>query len=127
LNWVEEGINEFLSYGIPREKLIMGIPFYIREWTLNKNGSLASNKAIYVEDLPALLKGKTVKTTWDADAGQNKIEYVDAGKTHVFWNEDEATLLARISLAKKLKIAGIATWRLGYEPNSFWQTLLKEK
>jgi spore germination protein YaaH len=127
LNWVEEGINEFLSYGIPREKLIMGIPFYIREWTLNKNGSLASNKAIYVEDLPALLKGKTVKTTWDADAGQNKIEYVDAGKTHVFWNENEATLLARISLAKKLKIAGIAAWRLGYEPNSFWQTLLKEK
>ncbi|QGQ96748.1 glycoside hydrolase family 18 [Paenibacillus psychroresistens] len=127
LNWVEEGIEEFLSYGIPREKIIMGIPFYVREWTLNKNGSLASNKAIYVEDIPDLLKGKSVKTTWDAAAGQNKIEYVEGGKTHVFWNENETTLLARVTLAKKLKIAGIAAWRLGYEPNSFWQTLMNEK
>lgn len=127
LDWVEAGIEEFLTYGIPREKIMMGIPFYIREWTVNTNGSLASNKAIYVEDIPDLLKGKSIKTTWDAAAGQNKIEYVEGGKTHVFWNEDETTLLARITLAKKLKIAGMAAWRLGYEPNSFWQTLLKEK
>ncbi|MEX2461309.1 MAG: hypothetical protein WD469_08445 [Paenibacillaceae bacterium] len=45
----------------------------------------------------------------------------------MFWNENETTLLARTTLAKKLKIAGVAAWRLGYEPNSFWQTLLKAK
>jgi spore germination protein YaaH len=127
LDWVKEGVEEFLSYGIPREKLIMGIPFYIRKWTINKNGSLESCKAIYVEDIPEMLKGKSVKTTWDAAAGMNKIEYVEGGKTHVFWNENDATLLARIKLAKQLKLAGIAAWRLGYEPNSFWNTLLIER
>jgi spore germination protein YaaH len=127
LDWVEEGIAEFLSYGIPREKLIMGIPFYVREWTLNTDGSLASNKAIYVKDIPDLLKEKSVITSWDAASGQNKIEYTEAGKKHVFWNENEATLLSRITLAKKLKLAGVAAWRLGYEPNSFWQTLQTER
>jgi spore germination protein YaaH len=127
LDWAAQGIEEFLAYGIPREKLIMGIPFYVREWTLNKDGSLASNKAIYVEDIPAVLKGKSVKTTWDAAAQLNKLEYVEAGKTHVLWNENETTLQARMSLAKKYKLAGVAAWRLGYEPNSFWQTMVREK
>jgi spore germination protein YaaH len=127
MDWVAQGIEEFLAYGIPREKLIMGIPFYVREWTLNKDGSLASNKAIYVENIPAILKGKSVKTTWDAASQLNKFEYVEAGKTHVFWNENETTLQARIKLAKKYTLAGVAAWRLGYEPNSFWLTMMREK
>jgi spore germination protein YaaH len=127
LDWVAQGIEEFLAYGIPREKLIMGIPFYVREWTLNQDGSMASNKAIYVEDIPTILKGKSFKTTWDAASQLNKLEYVDAGMTHVFWNENETSLQARITIAKKYKLAGVAAWRLGYEPNSFWQTMVREK
>ncbi|UUZ94562.1 hypothetical protein LJK87_08465 [Paenibacillus sp. P25] len=45
LQWVEQGVQEFLSYGIPRDKLIMGIPFYVREWKVAANGSLDSNRA----------------------------------------------------------------------------------
>lgn len=35
LKWTEEGIQEFLSYGIPRSKLMLGIPLYTREWKLD--------------------------------------------------------------------------------------------
>jgi spore germination protein YaaH len=36
LPWVEEGISELLNMGIPKEKLILGIPFYSRDWRVTK-------------------------------------------------------------------------------------------
>lgn len=32
LPWVEEGIHEFLNMGIQKEKLLLGVPFYTRDW-----------------------------------------------------------------------------------------------
>lgn len=55
LSWVEEGVKEFLSYGIPRDKLIMGIPFYVREWQVDSSGKLVSNRALFMKDLPKLI------------------------------------------------------------------------
>lgn len=36
LPWVEEGISELLNMGIPKEKLILGIPFYSRNWKVTR-------------------------------------------------------------------------------------------
>ncbi len=32
LPWVEEGIQELLGTGIPKEKILLGVPFYTRNW-----------------------------------------------------------------------------------------------
>ena len=32
LPWVEEGIQEFLAMGIEKERLLLGVPFYTRDW-----------------------------------------------------------------------------------------------
>jgi spore germination protein YaaH len=128
LDWVEEGIKEFLSYGIPRDKLILGIPFYVREWTLDSKGALASNKALYSKDLPALMAKRATVSTWDAAAGQYKVEYTgDDGLKRVFWLENANTVQARMALAKKYQLAGVAAWRLGQEDPAFWETILQNK
>lgn len=36
LPWVEEGIKELLNMGISREKIILGVPFYSRDWRVEK-------------------------------------------------------------------------------------------
>jgi spore germination protein YaaH len=36
LPWVEDGITELLNMGIPKEKLILGVPFYSRDWKVAK-------------------------------------------------------------------------------------------
>jgi len=128
LQWVEEGIKEFLSYGIPRDKLLMGIPFYVREWTLDSSGNLISNRALYSKDLSSLMSSKKATSTWDERFKQYKVEYTgDDGNKRVFWLENADTVKARLELAKKYELAGVAAWRLGQEAPEFWNAMLQVK
>ena len=127
LDWAEEGVQEFLSYGIPRDKLIMGIPFYIRQWKLDANGNLAGNQAIYSDSVDDILQQYEVTKTWDERFGQYRVEYRKDGLTHVFWLEDAETVKARLNIAKTYSLAGVAAWRLGQEDPSFWDTIASMK
>ncbi len=127
MQWTEQGVIEFLSYGIPRDKLILGIPFYVREWKLDSANNIVSNRAIFTSELEQLIAEKNASMTWDPRFSQFKVAYTDGGFTHVFWLENNGTLQARIDIAKKYDLAGLAAWRLGYEPESFWMTLLRAK
>ncbi|MEF3310917.1 glycosyl hydrolase family 18 protein [Paenibacillus sp. GYB004] len=128
LAWVEEGVKEFLEYGIPRDKLMMGIPFYVREWKINSaTGALESNRAIYMKDLPALIESKKAVSVWDSQFGQYKVEYTEGEYKYVFWLENEETVKARVEIAKKYDLAGVAAWRLGYETTDVWNAILPQK
>lgn len=127
LDWTEEGIKEFLSYGIPRDKLIMGVPFYIRQWKLDANGKLVGNNAIYSHSVANILANYKVTKTWDARFDQYRMEYQKDGLTHVFWLEDSETVKARLAIVKKYSLAGAAAWRLGQEDIPFWDTIASEK
>lgn len=127
LNWVEEGIKQFLDYGVPRNKLILGVPFYVREWRLDAKGKVVDNKALLMKNLPQLIEQYGATGAYDASTGQYKYTYQLDGYTHVFWAETEQTVIERIKLAKKYELAGIAAWRLGYEDASLWANILKYK
>lgn len=128
LDWVEEGIKEFLSYGIPRDKLIMGIPFYVREWTLDEKGNITANRALYSKSLSTLLSSTKATLTWDDKAGQYKASYTDEnGSRRVFWLENEESVKARLEIAKKYELAGVAAWRLGQESADFWKQMIQVK
>ncbi|SDN84353.1 Glycosyl hydrolases family 18 [Paenibacillus sp. yr247] len=127
LPWTDGGIQEFLSYGIPRDKLILGIPYYVREWKLDAAGALQSNRTLLMKDIPSLLASKTTTQTWDKTFEQYRIEYQEGGFTYVFWMEDEATVKARLDMAKKYDIAGVAAWRLGYDQAELWKLILQNK
>ena len=76
---------------------------------------------LLMKDIPALLASKSTKQTWDKTFEQYRIEYQEDGFTYVFWLEDEATVKARLDLAKKYDIAGVAAWRLGYDQSDLWK------
>jgi spore germination protein YaaH len=127
LQWSETGIQEFLSYGIPRDKLVLGIPFYTREWIFDNQGKLIGNRSLIMKNIPALMASKQTTSVWDSSFNQYKVTYIDNGRTYVFWLEDEKTVQARLELAKKYDIAGVAAWRLGHEYDSLWETMIKNK
>lgn len=127
LSWVEEGIKQYLNYGIPRNKLVLGIPFYVREWRIDGNGKLVDNKAILMKDQTSIIQQNNAVGVLDKATGQYKFTYQLNGYTHVFWSETEATIIERIKLAKKYELAGIAAWRLGYEDAALWEAILPYK
>lgn len=128
LSWAEDGVKEFLSYGIPREKLIMGVPFYTREWSIDAGGHLLSNRSLQSKDIQALLSAKKIAPSWDNAFGQYKAEYTgDDGNRRIFWIENEQTARARLDIAKKYQLAGVAAWRLGQEPDDLWKSLIQLK
>ena len=128
LGWAEQGVEEFLSYGIPRSKLMLGVPFYIRLWEVDANGKLLSNRAVFMSQAEALLKDATeLSVASDPQYGLDKVQFAKDGKRYVFWMENVATALKRVDIAKKHDLAGIAAWRLGYEPAELWTELLRVK
>ncbi|HEY0827956.1 MAG TPA: glycosyl hydrolase family 18 protein, partial [Bacilli bacterium] len=127
LQWTETGIQEFLSYGIPRDKLLLGIPFYMREWKIDSNGLLVSNRAIFMKDITAFMAEKKAISTWDTTSQQYRVEYMEDGFKYVFWLEDEKSVKLRLDLAKKYDLAGVAAWRLGYDQAELWKMMIKEK
>lgn len=127
LPWVEEGIKQFLGYGIPRSKLMLGIPFYVREWKLDAAGKLVSNRAVLMKDIPELIADNKATGVPDAASGQIKYKYVKNGFTYLFWAETTETTKARVALATKYDLAGVAAWRLGYESADLWTMMLRMK
>jgi len=116
-----------LSYGIPRNKLMLGIPFYVREWKLDSTNKLVSNRAIFMKEIPKLIADTNAQGELDPESGQMKYKYVKDGFTYLFWAETESTVKARIDIAKSYDLAGIAAWRLGYESSDLWTMMLRNK
>ncbi|MFC4777649.1 glycosyl hydrolase family 18 protein [Paenibacillus sp. GCM10023252] len=127
LSWTEEGVKQFLSYGIPRSKLMLGIPFYVREWKLDGAGKLVGNRAIYMKEVPKLITDKGASGVYDSVHGQYKYTYTENGFTYLFWAETPETVKARINIAKQYDLAGVAAWRLGYENGDLWTMMLRMK
>ncbi|CAM4406258.1 spore germination protein YaaH [Paenibacillus endophyticus] len=127
LKWAEEGIKQFLSYGIPRSKLMLGIPFYVREWKLDSQNKLVGNRAVVMKELPKLIADTNAQGIFDSESGQMKYKYAKDGFTYLFWAETETTVKARIDMAKRYDLAGVAAWRLGYESTELWTMMLRNK
>jgi spore germination protein YaaH len=57
------------------------------------------------------------------DKGQNYTEYWLGDKRYRIWIEDEKSIGAKINLVDKYKLAGVASWRKGFERKSIWHVL----
>lgn len=119
LSWVEDSINLTLKE-VPKEKLILGIPFYIRYWE-TKNNVVTSTKAISMETAQKMMNENNVSKKYIEADGQYKIYWQDGNKECSFWLEDKTTVLKRLNLAKKYNLPGIASWRRGLETTDIWE------
>ncbi|PYI51667.1 glycosyl hydrolase [Paenibacillus flagellatus] len=124
LPWVEKSIVQMMKEDrVPASKLVLGVPYYTRIWTeQTKNGKKeVSSRAVFMETVVKLIKDKGLKPTYSAESGQNYVEYTEDGKLMKIWIEDETSIKARIELVHKYDLAGVASWRRGYETPNIWE------
>ncbi|SDE39836.1 SH3 domain-containing protein [Paenibacillus sp. UNCCL117] len=129
LPWVEASVRGLLEQDkIPPSKLVLGIPFYTRVWTETvKDGKTAvSSRAVFMEMPQRIIREQKLKPQFSKETGQHYIEYKEDGKLNKIWIEDETSVRARIALIKKYDLAGVASWRRGFELPEAWSWIKEE-
>ncbi len=126
LPWVERSLKQILDEDkIPPSKLVLGIPFYTRIWTEEQkdDGTKVSSKAVFMEKPRKIIQEKGLTPEFREDTGQNYVEYKEDGKLNRIWLEDETSVKARLDIVSKYKLAGIASWRRGFEEPAIWKVI----
>lgn len=121
--WVEGSIN-VLFRNVPNRKMILGVPLYTRLWK-ESNGKVTS-KTISMNEVANIIASKGLNPSWDKDSQQNYVEYEENGSTYKIWIEDANSLEKKVSLVNKYNLAGVGSWRLGFETQNIWDVISKE-
>ncbi len=120
--WVEEGIQLNLEE-VPKEKLVLGIPFYTKLWIERSNGLNVKNYSM--GSIQELIATWNVAPVLDPVSEQNYVEYAQEDGVYKVWLEDYDSVSKRIALMEQYDLAGFGAWRLGLETPDIWDILSK--
>lgn len=121
-SWVERSLLRVFEL-IPREKLILAVPFYTRLWTIDEGK--VSSQAISMEAANKFIEKNNIQLVWNDKAGQFFGELEKDNKLYKIWLEDSKSLEYKTSLINKYDLAGVASWRKGFESPDIWISLNK--
>jgi spore germination protein YaaH len=125
IGWVERGIRSLLEE-VPAHKVILGLPFYTREWQerLLEGGKLeVKSKALSMASAQQHIRENKADVVWKEEYGQHFATYTKGDYTFKVWLEDERSIDLKSSLIKKYNLAGAASWRRGFEEPEIWEVL----
>lgn len=118
--YVKQGIEDTLEL-VPREKVINAVPFYTRVWKESEEGR--SSDALGIADAKDWAQRKNVELVWQDDLGLYYGEIDDEGVRKQVWMEEERSLGLKMELIREQDLAGVACWKLGFEPASVWDVV----
>ncbi len=123
IGWVESNLQKTLA-DIPARKVVLGIPFYTRLWQ-EQDGIVVKAKTLTMEGSESLIAEKQLSPSWDSELGQYYFSYEENGFLYRVWQEEQRSLALKANLAGRYDLAGIASWRKGFEQPETWSTLHK--
>ena len=116
LRWTRRVVR-FAARKVPRRKLELGIPLYGRDWGGDRPRPLRWGEA------EALRRRVGAARRWDAASASPFFEYEEEGRPHVVWFSDAASTTARLALARRERLAGVALWALENEDPAVWDAI----
>lgn len=120
IGFVEEGIKKTVDQ-VPPEKVINAVPFYTRIW--ETNGAKLTAQAVGMELAEEFVANHKIETRWDEVTCQNYGEIQEGDSFYQVWLEDEQSIEVKLNIMQKYNIAGVASWRLGFEKASIWDVI----
>ena len=123
IGYVRNGIEKTLEE-VPAEKVINAVPFYTRLWETKASGELSSS-ALGMGAASKTVANNGATPEWSEEAGQYYAQFESGDSFYQIWLEEERSIEEKAKLIKEYDLAGIASWRLGYEKDEIWDILLK--
>lgn len=133
LTWVENNINKVIEREkVDNKKLVLCVPFYSKyrkdKITMSGDEEILkgiSTSTLYMKSVKNYLANPKFKgsITWDEELGQYYVEYRNQNILERIWAEDENALKEKVKLVNKYNLAGVASWRWGFETSESWQVI----
>ena len=120
IGFVEDGIRKTVEQ-VPPEKVINALPFYTRIW--KSEGANLTSEAVGMELAEQFVANHKIEIRWDEESCQNYGEVQEGGTFYQVWLEDEQSIEAKLNIMQKYEIAGVASWKLGFEKASIWDVI----
>jgi len=116
-DWVKAALD-YTTRRVPGQKVLLGIPFYGREWI--ERGSTTSARTLTFAEAQDRMQQLRLERLWDARWHTPWFQYSDDSGLHTAWFEDSKSLESKLELMRKYHLRGFAAWRLGVEDPGFW-------
>lgn len=137
--WVRSHTEQMLSE-VPASKLVLGMPFYMREWFVPVKGTWqgkAKSKTLSMTKALELEREYRDVLRWDDRLKGNYLTLSNTngvygiydekkpyeGTVTKIWFEDPQSLSYKLGLVKELQLAGVAAWRKGFEASEVWPVM----
>lgn len=126
IDYVKSAVDKTLEM-VPKEKVIIGIPFYTRLWRETKVGdeTKVTSEAYAMRKAENLLKDYEIEAKWDETTKQYYAEFDHEGALYKIWLEEEESIEAKMKIINENKVAGVAGWKLGLEKDNVWNVIIK--
>ncbi|HIT64627.1 MAG TPA: SH3 domain-containing protein [Candidatus Ventrimonas merdavium] len=121
LGYERKGIEDTLEV-VPAEKVISAIPFYTRIWKTADDGSVTSD-AMGIAQAKKWVEENQVELYWQEELGQYYGEIRKDGQDYAVWMEEERSIGLKMDLIRDNGLAGVACWKLGFEPATLWDVV----
>ena len=123
-NW-NSIVQRFATLGIPKKKLVMGVPYYGYEWPTESEeiGSKTRGPGIITTFAPLISPDAPISAAERVEAFGNRRDVDSGSPYYVFrdstgwyqgWYEDAESLSAKYDFVKQQSLGGIAIFPLGY-------------
>ncbi len=113
LGFVQEGIENTLAE-VPKEKVINGLPFYTRYWTVDANENIIDMQTLPMTKAAETVSASGVTPEWDEETCQDYAEWANGANKNKIWIENVASLRAKLEVMKAHDIGGAAVWQLAF-------------
>jgi spore germination protein YaaH len=128
---LSKSITYYLKLGATPNKLLLGLPWYGREWETTGStapspttGNFTSSRTFtYVKSNPTTYS--TANKHWEANSFNPYYSYVSGGANRQCWIDDAYSMGRKFDMVNQRGLGGIGIWALGYDDGyqDFWQAI----
>ncbi len=132
-NSADKAVKTYIEQGVPAEKLVLGIPFYGRSWTMKSSDNLGilrsreevmrGNGFTYIKD--SLMAQPGFVRYWDDAA---KAPYLfNAKNNQLVVYDDESSVKLKCQYVNDNDLAGIMFWQYASDPKEYLLDVVNEQ